>query len=94
MDARLAAGTAYANPVSAVIESRLAAHDVPGQHLWTMLAAWRVADPREVGPPGREYLLDGENLVSLVGPGCLKCEAEYSPQTAARPCTGGVSELQ
>jgi len=62
-----------------------------GDHLWTMGGCWRV-DPEKVvggsdvdGPP----LLDTENLLALVGPGCFYCETEYTPLLATRRCKGG-----
>lgn len=55
----------------------------PGAHLWVMLAAWYVANPREP-----EINLDRENLLSLNGPGCYKCEQPFSKRLAKKPCRG------
>jgi hypothetical protein len=74
--------------------ARLAAHldllDKPGEHLWVMTAAWAVTDPQSLATRG-PVLLDAENLVGFAGPGCYKCEQEWSRKVAARPCTGSVT---
>lgn len=54
-----------------------------GQHLWTMNAAYRWG-----GPSVETHMLDLENLILLVGPGCCHCEQTYSPATALRRCKG------
>lgn len=56
-----------------------------GRHLWTVLGMWQV-DPRMEG----SYNLDVENLMTIEGPGCFKCEKPWSAELAARPCTGGM----
>lgn len=74
--------------------SRLAAHldrlDKPGEHIWVMTAAWAVTDPQSLATRG-PVLLDAENLVGFAGPGCYKCEKEWSRKTAAQPCRGSVT---
>lgn len=64
---------------------RLEQLDRPGSHLWVYVAAWAAADPRAT-----EARLDAENLVSLIGPGCFKCEQPFSNRLARRPCYGRV----
>jgi hypothetical protein len=59
-----------------------------GLHLWTVLAMWQVTPAMSGG-----YNLDVENLVTIEGPGCYKCEQRWSAELAARPCTGSL-ELQ
>lgn len=58
----------------------------PGEHLWVVTGAWRVADPSSSG-----LILDHENLLSVEGPGCFVCEQVWSEQVAARPCPGDPS---
>lgn len=79
----------YQTPDPAALNRRLLAADQPGEHLWVMQAAWRVADPGE--PQVR--LLDGETLLQLRGPGCLKCGEPYSRKLARRQCEGEIGEL-
>jgi len=63
--------------------------DRPGAHVWVMLGAWQIPDPSAI--TSREtFTLDHENLINLSGPGCYKCEQEYSPELAASPCTGNI----
>lgn len=52
-----------------------------GNHLWNWVAVFRCADP-EAG----EMIADSENLLSIVGPGCLHCEEPYSPALARKRC--------
>ncbi len=71
--------------------ARLAAHldrlDQPGKHLWVMTAAWAVSDPQSLATRG-PVLLDAENLVGFAGPGCYKCEKDWSRKLETQPCTG------
>lgn len=61
----------------------------PGEHLWTIVRMWRVPVPagqlRE-----SHFFLDTENLLTLEGPGCYKCEQPYSSILADTPCEGSV----
>lgn len=81
-------GIRYGNPDNEVLTRRREQLNKPGQHLWVIVSAWAVADPRS-----DEILLDGETLVMLQGPGCFKCEQPFSNRLARRPCRGGM-ELQ
>lgn len=63
-----------------------------GEHLWVYLAMFKMADATlkaslEGRVPGPE-ILDHENLLSVEGPGCFKCEEPFSPRLAHRKCTG------
>jgi hypothetical protein len=70
-----------------VLEGRLERADVPGRHLWVITGMWLIADPSQ-----RENVqLDSENLLTVQGPGCFKCEQPYSRQLARRPCRGSLS---
>lgn len=60
----------------------------PGEHLWTVLASFYIADPASAFDPAVEKTLDAENMLSLSGPGCLVCEQTYTPATAGQPCPG------
>jgi hypothetical protein len=68
------------------LERRIVAADRPGQHLWVCTAAWRVADPEST-----RRVLDAENLLTIQGPGCFKCEQPYSRRIAAKPCYGSIA---
>jgi hypothetical protein len=74
-------------PASAM-ERRLVSADRPGAHLWVMVAAWIIADPRSAADPDVIKLMDRENLVQFQGPGCFKCEQPFSNRLARKPCRG------
>jgi hypothetical protein len=80
--------TQYLPPEREILDKRLTAADRPGEHLWIMTAAWLLADPASASDPSKIKLMDRENLVTLAGPGCWKCEEEYSPRLAKRRCRG------
>lgn len=58
-----------------------------GDHLWNVIAMFRI-DVDRLGDPDHTPMLDGENLVSIMGPGCLHCEETYTPRLAKRRCRG------
>lgn len=61
-----------------------------GEHLWTISLTYRV-DPAKFTPEGAgdgPALLDLENLLLTVGPGCFYCERIYTPLLATRRCPG------
>lgn len=85
------AGVRYEPPPRTVRDRRTELADQPGRHLWVMTAAWKISDPAAWSSSTAEPVtLDSENIVMFAGPGCLKCEQEYSAALAARPCTGSV----
>lgn len=53
-----------------------------GRHLWVVQAIYRVDDPAR-----ERQSFDGENLMSIDGPGCWHCGASWSPTVGAR-CPG------
>lgn len=57
---------------------------VPGQHLWIVVPMFRV------NPEAERVDLDGENLLSIEGPGCFWCEQPWTSELAAKPCGGPV----
>lgn len=71
---------------SSVFARRLELLDKPGAHLWVYVAAWATTEPRAT-----EARLDSENLVSLTGPGCFKCEQPFSNRVARKPCRGRIT---
>jgi hypothetical protein len=91
----------YQSPSGAMMDAKLKSSDIPGQHIWIMTAAWKIADPEKAYKaattrefdPDQSYLLDGENMLGLAGPGCYKCEREYSPKLAALQCQGNADRL-
>lgn len=58
-----------------------------GKHLWTVVGCWSV-QPGKTG-----YNLDIENLLTIEGPGCFKCEQPYTSELAAEPCKGSMELL-
>lgn len=78
-------GVKVESPAPDVLDRRLAAADRPGEHLWTALAVWQI-DPREW--LGGRVILDTENLLSVQGVGCFKCEQRFSNRLARQPCRG------
>lgn len=58
----------------------------PGEHLWVVLAGWRV-NPATFRPDQPVHL-DTENLVHISSPGCYVCEEPWSWAVASKPCPG------
>lgn len=81
-------GVKIKSPTEEILDRRLEQHDKPGSHLWIITGAWVTTDPR-----AKRLDLDIENLVSIAGPGCLKCERPFSNRLASQPCRGSM-ELQ
>jgi hypothetical protein len=77
-------------PDQQVLDKRLAAADRPGEHIWIVVASWRITEPASMARSGDAVNLDAENLLSLAGPGCFKCEKPYSSSLAKRRCLGSV----
>lgn len=78
-------GIKYLVPPRPKLDVRVANADRPGEHMWILTAAWAVSDPERP-----EMVLDAENILEIAGPGCFKCELEYSRKLARRPCTGSM----
>lgn len=76
------------------LAKRLDSLDKPGKHLWVMTACWAITDPQALSTSGAQSarFLDQENMVAFSGPGCLKCEQQWSRKLAARPCLGSATE--
>lgn len=85
------AGVRYRPIPKDALDRRLRAADRPGEHLWVMVAAWRIADPSTAQDPDVLKLMDAENLVQFNGPGCFKCERAYSGKMAKRRCLGRIT---
>jgi len=83
-------GTRYSPADPGRLEAHLNRLDKPGEHLWVMTAAWAVTDPQSFATRA-PILLDQENLVGFAGPGCYKCEREWSRKIAAQPCHGSTT---
>lgn len=68
----------------------------PGEHFWTILTMHRVGDEAirrlNRGEDPGTGLLDHENLLTVEGPGCFKCEQQYSRYIAHRKCTGVMAD--
>ena len=50
----------------------------PGEHLWTVVGMWRLADPASP-----RFDLDVENLMTLEGPGCLRARPRPGRRSSA-----------
>lgn len=59
-----------------------------GKHLWTVMALYVLADPGVVVNPNGQILLDRENLLTVEGPACFKCEKPWTPDVGRRYCQG------
>lgn len=65
-----------------------------GIHLWTISAVHRVLNPENFfDPTAGPMHFDMENLLTIVGPICWKCEFAYSEKLAAKPCEGSLDLL-
>jgi len=53
----------------------------PGEHLWIMMAMFRVT------PTSKAFHLDLENLLTIEGPGCFLCERTFAA-AGDEPCPG------
>jgi len=68
------------------LAARMRSLDKPGSHLWVYLVTFAVQNPR-----AEHVEFDTENLVSIGGPGCYKCEHAFSNRVARQPCRGSVT---
>lgn len=63
-----------------------------GNHLWMVSTVFRVNPEHWTEESTEIPLLDPENLITAIGPGCLFCERPYSKLLATRRCTGEPRE--
>ncbi|MEI5032452.1 hypothetical protein RB201_04430 [Streptomyces sp. S1A(2023)] len=67
-----------------------------GEHLWTIIAMYKVGDDTirrmNQGENPGTGILDHENLLTIEGTGCFKCEQPYSKYIAHRKCTGTMGD--
>lgn len=65
-----------------------------GKHLWIFSVAFRAADElierMGTGEPSGAVLFDHENVITVQGPGCYKCEQSFHPAMLAKPCRGSM----
>jgi len=64
-----------------------------GKHLWTVMALYRITNPAVSQDPGGQILMDRENLLTIEGPGCFKCEKPWTPDIGRRFCQGVMTLL-
>jgi hypothetical protein len=83
-------GIQYEPPAESTLDRRMREADLPGRHLWVMTGVWQVRDPFAATTNPGPVMLDAENLVGLVGPGCFKCERPYDPRLARKVCRGSI----
>jgi len=57
-----------------------------GKHLWTIITMYHIKDPTDI----TEVFLDKENLLTIEGPGCFKCERPWEPGLERQWCNGVV----
>lgn len=82
------ASTGHREHVSGLEIDRIPPFDPrTGDHLWTVVTAYRV-EPAGFADPTATPMLDRENLLSVAGPGCFYCEQPYTPLLASRRCKG------
>lgn len=63
-----------------------------GEHFWTAIVMFRIADPGKAHRSPEPVIMDRENLV-LVGPiGCYFCEKLYVKGMEHRRCSGGSKD--
>lgn len=65
-----------------------------GKHLWVVVAAWRVNDPEKLKLNNESQIFDLENMLSIDGPGCFKCEKPYESSLLNTFCHGSITDLQ
>jgi hypothetical protein len=58
-----------------------------GDHLFTVVVMYRV-DPTLTADPSHMSVLDHENRLAVVGPGCYYCETPWTPGMEKRRCKG------
>lgn len=65
-----------------------------GEHLWIVSAIFKVSqvtiETLNRGEDPGAVNLDHENLLTIEGPGCWKCEEKYSKRMSFRRCTGSM----
>jgi hypothetical protein len=59
-----------------------------GKHLWTVMALYRVTDPAVSLDPHGQIHMDRENLLTIEGVGCFKCEKTWTPDIGRCFCQG------
>ena len=57
-----------------------------GEHAWQVFISFRIRTPSEWF--AGDYHLDIENMSSVTGPGCYRCEQPWSEELEAAPCPG------
>lgn len=62
-----------------------------GVHLWTVLAMFRVSNPEVMFSTDGVVHMDRENLLTIEGPGCFKCEQPWNDRLAQMKCKGSMT---
>lgn len=57
-----------------------------GKHLWVVTAAFQLIAPEKFST--EQVHMDMENLLTIEGPVCWKCEQHFSADRARRFCQG------
>jgi hypothetical protein len=61
-----------------------------GKHLWIVMALYGIQDPAASMDPNGQIIMDRENLLTIEGPGCWKCEKSWTPDVGRRYCQGAM----
>lgn len=80
MEKRVAQGTGLFQRVPAAFDTPMP--EPTGRHLWTVVSIHRIDEPAR-----DQLLLVRENLITVRGPVCLHCDAEWQPALGAK-CPG------
>jgi hypothetical protein len=61
----------------------------PGLHLWIVVGIWPLPSMIEVGGV-RGFVLDSDDLLSLMPACCYKCSRDHAATSITQPCTGSM----
>lgn len=60
----------------------------PGKHLWIVACAYRIFDPLASFEDRGNICMDLENMLTIEGPACYKCELSWNPSDNTSFCEG------
>jgi hypothetical protein len=64
-----------------------------GIHLWTLMVMFRIHNPEMIKDPTAVIHMDRENLLTIEGPGCFKCEQPWNDRLARMRCKGSMEMM-
>lgn len=87
--------------ITPIPESRIHRQDIadpgPGEHLWISVVAFRTGEHIINGLVKGEkpsILFDHENILTVEGPACFKCEQVFTKRLFHRKCTGTMEPTE